>query len=131
MLVDIEVLLSLACFIPLLDAVHYLTKLSQARDKFLCDFLQAIKVCQEELARKFINGATAFCKFDFQRYNDLTSMRCEDIPLEWTKLFGGSGICHLMFNFGYTQVFARYHNKETCQSLFVIQEEFNPCQDNV
>jgi hypothetical protein len=66
MLVDIEVLLSLACFIPLLDAVHYLAKLSQAHDIFICDFMQAIKVCQDELVRKFIDGATAFCKSDFQ-----------------------------------------------------------------
>jgi hypothetical protein len=67
------VLLSLACFIPLLDAVYYLIKLSQARDIFICDFMQAITVCQEELARKFIDGDTAFSKSDFQRYGDLTS----------------------------------------------------------
>jgi hypothetical protein len=73
LLVDIEVLLSLACFIPLLDAVYYLIKLSQARDIFICDFMQAITVCQEELARKFIDGDTAFSKSDFQRYGDLTS----------------------------------------------------------
>jgi hypothetical protein len=45
LLVDIEVLLSLACFIPLLDVVYYLIKLSQACDIFICDFMQAIKVC--------------------------------------------------------------------------------------
>jgi hypothetical protein len=131
MLVDVEVLLSLACFIPLLDAVHYLAKFFQARDIFICDFMQAIKVCQDELARKFIDGATAFGESDFPSYSDLTSMRCEDIPLEWKELSGDSGICHLTFNFGHTQVFARYHDKETGQSLFVTQEEFYRYQDNV
>jgi hypothetical protein len=82
LLMDIEVLLSLACFIPLLDVVHYLIKLFQARDIFMCDFMQAIKVCHEELARQFINGATAFCKSDFQQYSDMTSMKSKDIPLE-------------------------------------------------
>jgi len=36
---DVEVLLSLACFIPLLNIVHYLMKLSQSKDIFICDFL--------------------------------------------------------------------------------------------
>jgi hypothetical protein len=81
-LVDIEVLLSLACFIPMLDAVHYLIKLSQARDIFICDFMQAIKLYQEELARKFVNRAIAYSGSDFQQYNALTSMTWEDIPLE-------------------------------------------------
>ena len=42
---DIEVLLSLSYFIPMLNVVHYLIKLSQARDIFIYDFMQAIKVC--------------------------------------------------------------------------------------
>ena len=45
LLVDMKVLLSLACFIPLLDVVYYLIKLFQACDIFICDFMQAIKVC--------------------------------------------------------------------------------------
>jgi hypothetical protein len=39
LLVDIEVLLSLVFFILLLDVVHYLTKISQACDIFICDFI--------------------------------------------------------------------------------------------
>jgi hypothetical protein len=115
--VDIDLLLSLACFIPLLDTVHYLIKLSQARDIFICDFMQAIKLCQEELARKFIDADTAYNISDFQQYTSLISMTCENIPLKWNELSGGSGICHLMFNFGHTQVFAHYHDKGTGQAL--------------
>jgi len=44
-LVDVEVLLSLACFIPIFHAVHCLIKLTQAHDIFICDFMQAIKIC--------------------------------------------------------------------------------------
>jgi hypothetical protein len=73
-LVDIELLLSLACFISLLDVVHYLIRLSQARDIFICDFMQAIKLCQEELARKFIDVDTAYNISDFQQYTSLISM---------------------------------------------------------
>jgi hypothetical protein len=45
-LVDLEVLLSLCCIMPLLDAVNWLIKLSQARDIFICDFMEALKLCQ-------------------------------------------------------------------------------------
>ena len=45
LLADVEVLLSLACFIPLLDAIYHLMKLSQERNIFICDFMQAMKVC--------------------------------------------------------------------------------------
>ena len=42
-LVDIELLLSLACFQPLFTVVHCLIKFVQARDVFICDFLQFVK----------------------------------------------------------------------------------------
>ena len=50
-LVDIEVMLSLAYFVPMLNTVHCLIKLTQPRDMFVCDFMQAIKVCQNELLK--------------------------------------------------------------------------------
>ena len=64
MLVDIEVLLSLACLMPLLN-VHCLIKFGQSLDVFICNFLQAVKVCQSELAYKYIDATTAFKKEDF------------------------------------------------------------------
>ena len=57
---NIEVLLSLSCFIPILNVVHCLIKLSQACDIFICDFLQVVKLCQPDLARMFIDDPTTF-----------------------------------------------------------------------
>jgi len=71
---DIEVLLSLALFIRLLNVVHALIKLSQAIDIFVCDFMQAIKLCQSELARLFIDRESSYSKEDFRAYNDLISL---------------------------------------------------------
>ena len=62
---DIEVLLSLLCFISLLNAMYNLMKLSQERDTFICEFTQAIKVCQGELPRSFVNGSTTHYANDF------------------------------------------------------------------
>jgi hypothetical protein len=38
-LVDIEMLLSLSCVMPLSNVVHRLIKLSQSRDIFICDMI--------------------------------------------------------------------------------------------
>lgn len=132
---DIELLLSLALFIPLVNAVHSLIKLSQARDVFICDFLQAVKLCQSELARMFIDGTTTYNKSDFKTYSELVSLSCADIPLQWRPIPGDSGLCHLLFAFehksGHTHVYARCHDKTTGNHLFVTHEEFNRIQDNI
>jgi hypothetical protein len=44
-LVDIEMLFSLSCVMPLLNDVHRLIKLFQSRYIFICDFLEALKLC--------------------------------------------------------------------------------------
>ena len=65
---DIEVLLSLSCFIPMLNVVYCLIKLSHARYIFICDFLQAVKLCQSDLARMFVDDSIAFQTLEFHRY---------------------------------------------------------------
>lgn len=65
LLVDIEVRLSLILFIPLVNAAHALINLSQTWDIFMCDLMQTIKLCQNELARFFIDSASANNKEDF------------------------------------------------------------------
>ena len=130
-LADIELLLSLACFIPMLNAVHCLIKLSQARDIFICDFLQAIKLCQNELGRMFVDRDSAYNTVEFSRYIELVQVRSADIPMEWRPLEGDSGISHLVFNCGITVVYARCHDRQTGSKMFVTQEEYNRVQDNV
>jgi len=83
LLCDIEVLLSLACFVPFINAMHCLIKLSEARNIFICNFLQVVKLCQEGLAQMFLDASTTFKKADFHYYSDLVSLSCVDIPLVW------------------------------------------------
>jgi hypothetical protein len=70
-LVDLEVLLSLCCIMPLLNAVHWLIKVSQTRDFFICDFLEALKLCKQDLAQKYIDPALAFNQVDFFVYHEV------------------------------------------------------------
>ena len=131
MLVDLEVLLSLMCFMLLLNAVHCLIKFSQSQDVFICDFLQAVKVCQSELAYKYIDGATTFNMEDFCEYNEILEQRHVPLPMKWKDLCGKSRISHLYFDFGMSNVYLRCHDKVIGRCLFVIQEEFNRCVDKV
>jgi hypothetical protein len=42
---DIELLLDLACILPMLEALNYLIKFSQQTSGFVCDMVAAVKFC--------------------------------------------------------------------------------------
>jgi hypothetical protein len=130
-LVDMEVLLSLSIVQPLFSCVHLLCKFSQSRDVFICDFLEAVKVAQGELAAKYIEPQTAFGEHDFREYHDLLALQHKAIPMAWKELPGDSGIKYLYFDFETTNVFARCHDKCTGELQFVTEEELHRCQLNV
>jgi len=54
-LCDIEVVMGLACTMPLLESVHVLIKFVQAHDTFVCDFFIAVKMCCVELYIMYSN----------------------------------------------------------------------------
>ena len=130
-LVDVEVLLSLMYFMPLLNAIHCLIKFLQSQDVFICDFLQVVKVCHSELAYKYIDGATAFKREDFSEYHEVLEQRHASLSMKWRNLFGKSGINNLYFDFGTSNVYLSCHDKVTGSCLFVTREEFNRCVDMV
>jgi len=99
LLADIEVLLCLALFIPPINVVHYLIKISQSHDILIYDFMSSMKLCQNELICMFVDALPTFNKIDFQCYSNLVALFNQDISVEWSPLPGDSGICHLFFNF--------------------------------
>ncbi len=54
-LCDIEVVMGLACTMPLLESVHVLIRFKQARDTFVCDFVITVKMCCVELYIMYSN----------------------------------------------------------------------------
>ena len=79
LLANVEVLLSLTCFIPLLDAIYNLMKLSQDKDIFIYDYMQPMKVCQGELVRRFIDVPFAYFADDFSQYYNIVSLTSGDL----------------------------------------------------
>ncbi len=43
---DLELIMRLHAIVPLVDFVHALIKLAQSCDVFVCNFIDAMKVCQ-------------------------------------------------------------------------------------
>jgi hypothetical protein len=68
-LMDLEVFLSFCCIIPLLNDVHQLIKLFQVRDVFICDFLEALKLCQQDLVQKYIDPVSTFNQVPTMRFS--------------------------------------------------------------
>jgi hypothetical protein len=42
-LIDIQIVVSLSCLIPMLKCLHHLMQLGQKRDVYICDYLDALK----------------------------------------------------------------------------------------
>jgi len=101
------------------------------KDIFIYDFLEVVKLCQEELARLFIDRATAYNKEDFPRYNELISLQCSDIPLHWKELPGDSRVAHLIFDLSLTTVYTRCYNNQNDNYIFVTQQDYHCLQDNI
>jgi hypothetical protein len=54
LLCDVEILLSLVCFIPMLETVNSLVKSVQFHNVFICDFVATMKICQFNLQKLYI-----------------------------------------------------------------------------
>jgi len=59
-LINIEIFLSLACIVPLLNIVMNLIKLAQAWDVFVIDLVEAIKLTQAKLCEMLLDRSIAF-----------------------------------------------------------------------
>jgi hypothetical protein len=48
-LFDVELILGLPCILLMLECVHALMKIAQNKDVFMCNFVEFIKLAQQEL----------------------------------------------------------------------------------
>lgn len=54
----IVVPIAMVCFLPWLETIHHLVKLSMDRDIFICDYLVAVKVCRGRLYSLYTGPTT-------------------------------------------------------------------------
>ncbi len=51
---NVKTFLGLICILPLLECMQYLSKFVQARDVFICDFIDVINTCEGYLYRMYV-----------------------------------------------------------------------------
>jgi hypothetical protein len=80
-LIDVQIVISLACLMPLLKCLHSLMQFSQKQDVFICDLLAAIKLHQTDITVYYINQKTRFQHDVFWDFKALSTLRHDAIPM--------------------------------------------------
>jgi hypothetical protein len=83
LLCEIELLLGLACILPMLEALNYLVKFSQQRACFVCDMVAAVKLCQADLYSWYVDSENAYAADVFRRFKDICNDTSEVFTHEW------------------------------------------------
>jgi hypothetical protein len=65
LLCDLGTLLSLSCFMPLLECVDSLMRFAQSNHVFVCDYLAVVRICQGKLYMMYGDPETSFQRTHF------------------------------------------------------------------
>ncbi len=96
-LCDVEVILGLHCIFPLLECVHALIKVAQIKDVFVCNFVEVVKVAQQEFYRLYCDPYAKFEDPTFDNFNVIETLTNSNL-MEWFSDFNG-GKDYLVFSF--------------------------------
>ncbi len=85
LLCDVESFLVLTCILPLLEYMQFLLKFVQAWDVFICDFIDAIKACERDLYRMYVDPTTSYDYGDeiFQTFLDVVDHTYDPLHMVW------------------------------------------------
>jgi len=81
-LCDVKVILKLPCILPFLECVHALIKVTQNRDVFVCDFVEVVKVAQQEPYKFYCDLYTKFEDLAFEDLNAIGTLTDSKLPME-------------------------------------------------
>jgi hypothetical protein len=56
---NVKMFLGLICILPLFECKQFLSKFVQARDVFICDFIDIVKACERDLYRVYVDAITS------------------------------------------------------------------------
>jgi hypothetical protein len=59
-LCDVQIVVGLACILPMLRVVNILMKAAESNDMFVCDYLIVVGTSKTNLAKSYINEKTQF-----------------------------------------------------------------------
>jgi hypothetical protein len=106
-LCDLQVLLGLACILPLLESIHALTKFTQINDVYVCDLVVVIKVCQGDIYMMYYDQTSKFTTDNFWAFKSLLEFKNENIQMQWV-LDLNFGVQHLAFETNGQHIWVMY-----------------------
>jgi len=72
-LTDVQIVVGLACLMPMLRSVYALMQYTQKLDAFICDFLATVKIFQAKINAMYCNPLTAYTHDSFWDFNALVN----------------------------------------------------------
>ncbi len=84
-LLNLEFILRLHCILLLLELVHTLIKYAQGKGVYICDFVEAIKMCKDKLYVLYNDLEYKFKDEDFNAFHNLLVGKHDGMPLLFIK----------------------------------------------
>jgi hypothetical protein len=80
-LCNVEFILGFPCIFPLLECVHTLIKVTQNINAFVCDFVESIKLTQQEFYRFYYDSFANYEDASFEDFNLIKALTNKHFPL--------------------------------------------------
>jgi hypothetical protein len=126
-LIDVQIVLGLACLLPMLRAANLLMKFGQRNDVFVCDYLADVSRLQTDITKMYVEEWTRFSQEPFWDFNALVGATHDSIPLKWITEdldLNTSGVEYLAFVPKDHTIWATYRDLVTMDSIPVIREVY-------
>jgi hypothetical protein len=81
--IDIQIVLGLACIMPMLRTMYNLMQYAQKNDVLICYFLNAIKICQTNLNAMYVNPDIVYVQEIFWDFIVPVNSKHDAIPTKW------------------------------------------------
>jgi hypothetical protein len=124
---DVQIVLGLACLMPMLQGANSLMKYAQQTYVFVCDYLGAVKQLQTHINEQYVEESSKYTQEPFWDFNALYSLTHDVIPLRWVTDaldLNAVGLEYLAFEPPSHSIRTIYKDPMTKDSMLVTREVF-------
>jgi len=114
---NVKISLGLICILPLLECMQFVSKFIQARNVFICDFIDIIKACERDLYRLYVDLIISHGYGDgiFKTFLVVANHTYDPLHMVWiTKFISSVEYARFFFFFFYTYM---VHKKDPLTSF--------------
>lgn len=123
--IDVQIVISLACLMPMLKCLHSFMQFAQERNVFICDLLDAIKLISVYTTSMKRPGSNMMC---FWNFKVLSTFRHDAILVKWMydALILNISVCEYLYIIPTRHsIKCVHHNLITGEFESIMQELYN------